>query len=116
MKIERFGFGFIEIDGVSYPHDVVIDRGGVSKRRKKPSKPLRDRYGHTPLTLKESIPWDCRRLVVGTGAHGALPVVEGIADEAARRRVELLVVPTREAIAALSEDSEDTNAILHVTC
>ena len=43
MKIKRFGFGFIEIGGATYPHDVVIERGRVSKRREKPSKPLRDR-------------------------------------------------------------------------
>lgn len=116
MRIERFSFGFIDIDGVTYPHDVVIDRGRVSKRRKKPSKPMRDHYGHTPLTLDETIPWDCRRLVVGTGANGALPVVEGLAHEASRRGVELLVVPTRQAVAALNAGAKDTNAILHVTC
>lgn len=68
MKIKGFGFGFIEIGGATYPHDVVIERGRVSKRREKPSKPLRDRYEHTPLTLEAAIPWDCRRLVIGTGA------------------------------------------------
>ena len=58
----------------------------------------------------------CRRLVIGTGAYGALPVMDGVRREAKRRGVELLVLPTAEAIEALQQNPEDTNAILHVTC
>jgi hypothetical protein len=36
MRIENFSFGSIEIDGRTYPYDVVIDRGKVRKRRKGP--------------------------------------------------------------------------------
>ena len=36
--------------------------------------------------------------------------------EAERRKVELLVLPTDRAIEALRQDTDDTNAILHVTC
>jgi hypothetical protein len=36
--------------------------------------------------------------------------------EAERRNVELLVLPTPQAIEALNQDAEETNAILHVTC
>jgi hypothetical protein len=32
-----------------------------------------------PLSLDEDIPWDCRRLVIGSGAAGALPVVDDAA-------------------------------------
>ena len=78
MRIDGFTFGSIRIDGVVYEHDVVIARGRVRKRKKKSSKPLREAFGHTPLSIKENIPWDCRRLVVGTGAHGALPVTDEV--------------------------------------
>jgi hypothetical protein len=63
----------------------VIVGGGIHKRKKKPSKPLRGEFGHTPLSIEEEIPWDCRRLVVGTGATGALPVMDEIKREATRR-------------------------------
>ena len=76
MRIDRFMFGSIRIDGEIYAHDVVIDRGQVRKRKKKRSKPFRDAFGHTPLSVEEDIPWNCRRLVVGTGAEGALPVMD----------------------------------------
>ncbi|MGH2589985.1 MAG: MTH938/NDUFAF3 family protein [Actinomycetota bacterium] len=116
MRIDQFTFGSIRIDGVVYEHDVVIARGRVRKRKKKSSKPFRDSFGHTPVSIEEDIPWDCRRLVVGTGANGALPVMDEVKREATRREVELLTVPTSEAIRALRAGPKDTNAILHVTC
>jgi hypothetical protein len=116
MRVEGFDFGSIRIDDVTYRQDVVIDRGKIRTRRKKPSKRFRDTFGHTPLSGAEKIPWKCRRLVVGTGAHGALPVMDEVKREAAHRSVELLILPTASAIEALRAEPEDTNAILHVTC
>jgi len=36
--------------------------------------------------------------------------------EAKRRKIELLILPTAEAIEILKQKAEETNAILHVTC
>ena len=116
MRFEDFSFGSIRIDGVNYENDVVIDRGEIRKRKKKPSKKFREAYGHTPLSLEEEIPWKCRRLIVGTGLNGALPVMKDVKLEAERRKIEMLILPTLRAIDALKKESEDTNAILHVTC
>src|SRR6266516_4953388 len=116
MRIDQFTFGSIRIDGVIYEHDVVIDHGRVRERKKKPSKTCRGAFGHTPLSVEEEVPWDCRRLVVGTGADGALPVMDEVKQEAAHRAVELMTVPTGEAIRALQAEPKGTNAILHVTC
>ena len=44
MRFEKFSFGSIRIDGVTYQHDVVIDRGDVRKRKKKPSKKYREEH------------------------------------------------------------------------
>jgi hypothetical protein len=116
MNIEEFVFGSVQIDGTHYEHDIVIDRGKVSKRRKKASKKLRSSYGHTPLSLEEDIPWKCQRLVVGTGSSGAMPVVPELQLEAKKRNIELVVLPTREAIDLLQQNADSTNAILHITC
>lgn len=116
MRVEMFSFGSVCIDGVTHEHDVVIDRGEVRKRKKRPSKKFREQFGHTPLSIEEEIPWKCRRLVVGTGAHGAMPVMDQVKVEAERRKVELLVLPTLRAIEILEDSPEATNAILHVTC
>ena len=116
LRIEKFSFGSIRIDGQTYEHDLVIDRGEIQKRKKKASKPYRDAFRHTPLSVKENIPWRCRRLVIGTGAEGLLPVMDEVRDEARERNVELISVPTDEAIAILNRGDKATNAVLHVTC
>src|SRR3984893_9910649 len=110
MHFEAFTFGSIRIDGTTYEHDVVIDRGHIGKRRKKKSKKFRAAFGHTPLSV-EDIPWKCRRLVIGTGT-GALPVMEEVKREAHRRKIRLAILPTTEAIRALQENPEETNAVL----
>jgi hypothetical protein len=116
MRIDGFAFGSICVDDVIYEHDVVIAGDEVRKRKKKPSKPFRAAFGHTPLSVGEDIPWDCGRLVIGTGANGSLPVMDEVKAEAARRRVELVIVPTEEAVRLLAAEPGATNAILHVTC
>lgn len=115
MRFEEFSFGSIRIDGVTYEHDVVIDHGHVRRRNKKPSKKFRDAFGHTPLSGDEEIPWDCRRLVIGTGT-GALPVMPDVQREAKRRKVKLSILPTANAVEELKRHPRGLNAILHVTC
>ena len=116
MDFDRLSFGSIAIDGVTYTHDVVIDRGRVYKRKKKSSKKYREQFGHTPLSVEEKLPWKCKRLVVGTGKYGSLPVMDDVKVEARRRKIELLTMPTDEAIEVLAKKPQHTNAILHVTC
>ncbi len=115
MHFEAFSSGSIRIDGVTYEKDLVIDRGKVRKRKKKPSKEYRDEFGHTPVSIAEKIPWKCRRLVIGTGT-GALPVMQEVKKEAKRRRIKLVVLPTAEAIRELEDTPGNTNAVLHLTC
>ena len=117
MKARLVAFGVIEIEGQRYEHDVVLDAGRVRKRRKGPSKALRDRYGHTPLSAAEDIPWGGSRLIVGTGADGRLPIAPEVANEARRRGVELIILPTPEACELLRDlKGGEIFAILHATC
>ena len=117
MKARLIGFGAVEVDGQRYERDVVVADGKVARRHKKASRHLRERYGHTPLSLAEPIPWGCRRLIIGTGVDGALPIEDDVLAEARRRGVEVVAVPTDEACRLLVDaDPATTAAILHVTC
>jgi hypothetical protein len=69
MHVDRSSFGSICIDGMTYEHDVVIDRGKVRKRKKKLSKKYRNQFGHTPLSIEENIPWKCSRLIIDSASH-----------------------------------------------
>jgi len=116
MKFTGYSFGSVRVDGVTYDHDLILDRGKIRKRKKAASRKFRGAYGHTPLSAEEDIPWQCRRLVIGTGADGALPVMRQVRDEARLRKVDLLILPTAEAVGVLAKTTADTNAILHLTC
>ena len=116
MRFDGYSFGCIRIDGRTYDHDVIIERGKIRKRKKAASKRFRDASGHTPLSVEEDIPWRCQRLVIGTGADGALPVMGEVEREAHRRKVDLVILPTADAIALLGPGMQNTNAVLHVTC
>ena len=117
MKAQFTTFGAIEIDGKRYDHDVVIDGGKIRKRSKKASKAYREAYGHTPLSLEENLPWGGRQLIVGTGMYGRLPVMPEVVQEAARRKIDLVVVPTEAACRLLADQKDqDVYAVLHVTC
>ena len=117
MDAQWIRFGEIEVDGVRYEHDVVIDGGNVTKRRKKASKPYRGEFGHTPLSAAETIPWGGRRLIVGTGESGSLPIMPDVWQEAKRRGIEVVAEPTEKALVLVRDtDAEDVRAILHVTC
>src|SRR5882757_8770360 len=116
MKARLVKFGEIEVEDECYTHDVVIDGGKVRKRKKGPSKQFRENFGHTPLSAGEKIPWGGKRLIVGTGAHGALPVMDEVLAEAKRggRGIEVITKPTLEACRLLQEVKKgQAYAILH---
>lgn len=117
MKARWIRFGEIEVEGERYRDDLVINGGRIGRRRKKASKQYRDLYGHTPLSLAETVPWGGTQLIVGTGESGRLPIMPEVKAEAARRGIALIAVPTREALRLLGEvETKDVYAVLHVTC
>ena len=117
MQARYISFGAIEIDGQRYTEDVVIENGRVRDRDKAASRPLKGDFGHTPLSEHEPIPWNCSRLIVGTGANGRLPITAAVHALASDHGVELVAVPTDKACALLTDsDPASTNAILHLTC
>jgi hypothetical protein len=117
VKAKVLAFGELELEGERYDYDVVVKAGTVKKRKKDRSRPFRDRYGHTPLSIKEDIPWGGKQLVVGTGVYGRLPVMPEVEAEAKRQGIELVVLPTKEACRYLSSvKREKTYAVLHATC
>jgi hypothetical protein len=117
MRAKLIAFGLIEVEGQRYDYDLIIDRGRIGKRHKGPSKALRAEYGHTPLTAAETIPWGGKRLIIGTGHDGQLPIAPDVHEEARRRGVEVTALPTAEACDLLEAiEAKDVRAILHVTC
>jgi hypothetical protein len=69
-----YSFGSIRVDGVTYDHDLIIDRGKIRKRKKAASKRFRGVYGHTPLSAAEDIPDQDGQALAGQPARlGYIP-------------------------------------------
>src|SRR5258705_11662734 len=101
MKARLVKFGEVEVEGKRYTHDVVIDGGKVRKRKKGPSKQFREKFGHTPLSAGEEIPWGGERLIIGTRAHGALPLMDEVVAAPNRPGIEASCPPRLEVCAPL---------------
>jgi len=115
MHFDNFSFGAFRIDGSTYEQDVVIDCEEIRKRMKGPSTSFRDEFGHTPLSIGKDLlemPPACDR---HRRVYDRLPVMKEVKLEAERRQVELVIVPTSEAIRLIERESA-ANAILHATC
>jgi hypothetical protein len=56
----------------------------------------------------------CTKFPLGT-ICGKFSVRLDVQQEAERRKVKLLMVPTEQAVAPLNEQPSHTNAVLHVT-
>jgi hypothetical protein len=66
MKWGKCKPGSVKIDNEKHRKDIILDRGELHRRKKKPSREFREKFGHTPVSLAEAIPWECKRLVIGT--------------------------------------------------
>jgi hypothetical protein len=113
MHIDAYHFGHIVIDGVAYDDDVILTPGGVRKGwwRKE---------GHevSLFDLADLLDPPPARLIVGTGAHGQCRVLEEVETFCRRRGIEILALPTPEAVVEYNSlaDATTTIAALHVTC
>ena len=56
VRFSSYSFGSVRVDGVTYDHDLIIDRGKIRKRKKAASRRFRGAYGHTPMSAAEDIP------------------------------------------------------------
>lgn len=119
-------FGQIVINGVQYSEDVIVSSDGtITKRLKEISKPLKAKYGHTPLTKKE-VEETVKRfriidtLIIGTGHYGALPIEKDTLDFLEQRGIKYIIKKTKDAIDEFLKISRSRNkgviAIFHITC
>ena len=114
----KTGFGWIEIKGIRYDHDIIIHTdGSVSKRPKKRSRALKADYGHTPLSDEEL---DSVRdehpdaVYIGTGQYGSLPVTPEALDLLAPYKPVLMKTP--DLLSIIEKEKRRYIAVIHVTC
>jgi len=115
MKIDKYEFGEIQIDGKKYTADVIIfaDRVKCGWWRKE---------GHSLCLedLGEVLCCKCDTIVIGTGMNNMMKVANEVIEHFRRKNIEIIIVPTSEACKIYNELAEKGNKIviacLHLTC
>jgi len=113
MAIEKYDFGELLVDGVTYHSDVIIypDRVDSSWWRKE---------GHQlqPADLQGVLAAAPEVLVVGTGYSGCMQVLRETEELLKRAGIELVAVPTEQACQRYNalRGKRRVVAALHLTC
>jgi hypothetical protein len=112
VRIERYSFGRVTVDGSEETTDVIVLPDRVVRgwwRREGHGLVLEDLEG-----VLDELP---ERLVIGTGAYGRMrPGAEAL-DALRARGIEVEALPTEEAVRRYGElDPRRTAAALHLTC
>ncbi len=115
MRTKPIACRALEIEGARCVHHVGLDAGRIRRRHEGPSKTLRERHGHTPLSVAEGIPSGGGRRIVGTGAEGGLPIGPEVYGEAPRGGINILALPAGEACRLTTLRPAAVDALLHVT-
>lgn len=113
MKIEKYIFGEIVIDGKIYRNDVIIypDRIFSPWWRKEGHRVCED-------DIKDVFKCDPDVIIIGTGASGFVDVPQKLIDLIKQKKIELIIEPTSEAVKSYNEiyKSKKVVACLHLTC
>ena len=117
-QIGDTGFGWIELDGTRYRHDIVIELDGtVRKRKKKLSKAV---YGTSHrLSLDEAhdlFREGCEVLLIGSGQFGRAALSDEAEAFFAEHAVRVEVLPTPGAARRWNDISGRVVGLFHVTC
>jgi len=114
MKIEKYAFGELCVDGITYRSDVIIypERVDSSWWRKE---------GHKlqPADLQAVLAAAPEVLIVGTGYSGCMQVLPETQKFLKRAGIELVTAPTELACQrfnALRSSKRRVIAALHLTC
>ena len=112
------GFGWIEVNGTRYDHDIVIGLdGAIRKRKKKLSKAV---YGTSHrLSLDEAHDLfceGCEVLLIGSGQFGRAALSEEAAAFFAAHDVRVEVLPTPGAARRWNDLSGRGVGLFHITC
>ena len=116
--LDHTGFGWLEIDGQRYEHDVLIRLSGtVKKRKKKLSKRV---YGtsHT-ISLDEAkhvFEQDATSLILGSGQYGNVTLSPEAERYLSNHHCAVTLLPTPEAIATWNDAPKKAIGLFHVTC
>lgn len=117
-KVNSFDFGSIVIDGKQYGYDVIVLPDGNVKEREA-SKAMFGGHNIRKSEIEELSKAKPETVIVGTGTSGMAVVSEDAQAYAREANVDLVVLPSSEAIQKLNQlldEGGNVAALIHITC
>lgn len=114
MKIDKYAFGSITINGKEYTKDVIIFPDRVFS-------PWWREEGHnlSSKDLTEVIEFKPNLAIIGTGAQGIMKTPEKTLQELHKNGIKTITTKTEEAVKLYNkkiQNNENVVACLHLTC
>jgi len=113
MKIDKYDFGEIIVDGRTYHNDVIIYNDKVDSSWQRAE-------GHDLAVsdLFDVLQKKPQILVIGTGASGVMRVSDDVKKEIEAMGIKMIVAKTQEACDKYNELAPSKNVIaaFHLTC
>lgn len=118
MTIEKTSFGSITVDGKTYDHDILINkRGEIKKRKKKLSKKI---YGTSHLLSLEETEYIYEKgitdIVIGNGQDGMLHLSKEARDFLKKKGCRVHIDNTPGAVEKFNRLNKKKIGLFHVTC
>jgi hypothetical protein len=117
-EIEETSFGSIKIDGEVYRHDILLDRSGAVRRRRKELSKSRYGTSHTLSLAEVEDLFDpgIEQLVVGTGQFGRVKLSDEAAGFLRQQGCQPILAPTAEAADIWNAAQGAVAGLFHITC
>ncbi|MBN1592870.1 MAG: hypothetical protein JW941_06435 [Candidatus Coatesbacteria bacterium] len=111
--IDSYSFGSMTIGGVKYSADLKIVEGRIE-----PNWWRKDGHSLCETDITDIILAKPDVLIIGTGAYGVLKVPNDVAALLESHGIELIAVPTGEAVVRYNalESEKNVAAGFHLTC
>lgn len=111
MKIEKYSFGSIVVDGKKYETDLILSWDGEVQERIKS-------HEFKKSELYEILQKDPEIVIIGTGYSGLVKIKPETEKLAKANGIKLIIKPTSEAIKDFNKLSKSKKvvAMMHLTC
>ncbi len=117
MKIEKYSFGSIRINGNVYSKDLWLINGKIEKRDKSIAK---DKFGTShkicAKELKKIMTKKTKRVIIGSGASGLITLTKKASKFLEDRDIKLEIYKTSDPVLKRIELCEDDSGVIHLTC
>ena len=116
--IEKNAFGWIQIGGHKYKHDVVIEQDGeIRKRNKKLSKAEFGTSHIISLSEAQDIyKAGMSHLLIGSGMFDSVQLSDEAAGFFAENKIDVIILPTGKAIQYWNKHENKIVGLFHITC